>query len=556
MLEDAELLRRYAESHAEDAFAELVRRRIDLVYSVALRQVGGDAHLAKDVAQKVFVDLARKAPSLVGRPVLSGGLCRSTQYAASDVVRAERRRRAREQRSWELEEITAAPVNDADWDKVRPLLDQALADLTEEDRDAVALRFFENRPFAEIGRRLRLTDDAARKRVERALAKLSTALSRRGVTSTLAALGAALSSHAGTIAPSGLATAVTATAVTSGGVATLGLCLLGWSGAAKAGVGALAAAAAVAAGWGWTESRAAAAERAALLEAREEAADLRDELRAARGQLTVAMRRADAAEEDNVRLLRAIADAGRGRTESLASTAEAMRDTVEARYNRAIALARAGDFAAALPELLWCYDDGMRLNPSYSGTRMSVLLSEIARMGQQYPPALAALHARRDAAERRLGGGTDAAAAQEFASLNRVLGEERRTLALYDSFNKDDPRRRQLLMAGTYNLLLEARRYADALQAVPYERIVPSFEEMSRPPNVSNEKYPDLALRSHRQNVVANAAKKVEVLAGTGNLQRAREFADRVLQFDGSTETRELLRRHVARAGHPQLFDH
>ena len=98
MTEDAELLRRYAADRSEAAFAELVQRRLDLVYSVALRQVGGDAHLAQDVTQRVFADLARKAAKLSDRTVLSGWLYRSAQFAASDVVRSERRRRARSRR--------------------------------------------------------------------------------------------------------------------------------------------------------------------------------------------------------------------------------------------------------------------------------------------------------------------------------------------------------------------------------------------------------------------------------------------------------------------------
>ena len=98
MIEDSELLRRYAEDRSEAAFAELVKRRVGLVYSVAVRQCGGDAHLAEDVTQRVFSDLARKAAELAARPVLSGWLYRSAQFAASDVVRSERRRRCR--RGW------------------------------------------------------------------------------------------------------------------------------------------------------------------------------------------------------------------------------------------------------------------------------------------------------------------------------------------------------------------------------------------------------------------------------------------------------------------------
>jgi RNA polymerase sigma factor (sigma-70 family) len=214
MTDDAELLRQYAADHSEAAFAELVQRRLDLVYSVALRQVGGDAHLAQDVTQRVFADLARKAAQLAERAVLSGWLYRSAQFAASDVVRSERRRRAREQETDIMRETSSSVTDTVDWDRLRPLLDEAMGELNEEDRDAVALRFFEGRAFAEIGAALRLTEDAARKRVERALGKLHQLLSRRGVTSTTAALGVALTEQAGIAAPAGLAASVVTGALT------------------------------------------------------------------------------------------------------------------------------------------------------------------------------------------------------------------------------------------------------------------------------------------------------------------------------------------------------
>lgn len=228
---DPELLRRYAVEKSEPAFAELVRRHIGLVYAVALRQCGGDAHLAEDVTQRVFTDLARKARSLDGHAVLGGWLYRSTQFAASDVVRAERRRRVREQEAAIMQEIFA-PVpsgSAADWRKLAPVIDEVIGELNERDRDAVVLRFFEGRPFAEIGAALRLTEDAARMRVDRALEKLRTALVRRGIASTTAALGVALAGQAAGAAPAGLAASVTgavlAGTATSGG-AGVGLAFL------------------------------------------------------------------------------------------------------------------------------------------------------------------------------------------------------------------------------------------------------------------------------------------------------------------------------------------
>lgn len=223
MIEDAELLRRYAAQRSEAAFAELVQRRLDLVYSVALRQVGGDVHLAQDVTQRVFADLARKATQLADRTVLSGWLYRSAQYAASDVVRSERRRRAREQQTQIMNEIISSdPTSAAGWEKFRPVLDQVLGELADTDRDAIALRFLEEQSFPEIGRALRLSEDAARKRVERALDKMHALLARRGVTSTTAALALTLTGQAATSAPAGLAGAVTGTALAGAVVGTVG----------------------------------------------------------------------------------------------------------------------------------------------------------------------------------------------------------------------------------------------------------------------------------------------------------------------------------------------
>jgi RNA polymerase sigma factor (sigma-70 family) len=209
LLEDSDLLRRYADDGSQAAFAELVRRRIGLVYAVALRQTRGDRHRAEDATQAVFTDLARKAASLARRSVLVGWLHRSAQFAAAGLIRAEQRRHAREQEAHTMEKIFAGDAPVLDWEKLRPLLDEALNEMDERDRDAILLRFFDGRPFAEIGGRLRLTEGAARMRVERALAKLHAALARRGVTSTAAALGVALGQQVGAAAPAGLAATVT-----------------------------------------------------------------------------------------------------------------------------------------------------------------------------------------------------------------------------------------------------------------------------------------------------------------------------------------------------------
>jgi RNA polymerase sigma factor (sigma-70 family) len=220
MTPDSELLHRFARTNSEDAFAELVKRHVNLVYSAALRQVNGDEHSAKDVAQTVFTDLARKAGSLVRRENLAGWLYTSAHFAAAKAVRGENRRRDRE------EKFMREPVNetapDADWEKIRPALDDAMHELRESDREAILLRYFENRQFAEVGAKLGLNENAARMRVERALEKLRAIFTKRGLT-TAAALAPVISANAIQIAPANLATTLTAASLAATGTGTLTL---------------------------------------------------------------------------------------------------------------------------------------------------------------------------------------------------------------------------------------------------------------------------------------------------------------------------------------------
>src|ERR1043166_8431550 len=149
MDDDTELLRRFADEGSEQAFAELVRRRVDVVYAAALRQTGGDAHLAQDVAQIVFVTLARNAARLKGHAALTGWLFTTTRHLAISAVRRRRRSQRRE------EEAETMKANDGEtvaaWEELRPIIDEALHELGEKDRVALLLRFFEGRSLAEVG---------------------------------------------------------------------------------------------------------------------------------------------------------------------------------------------------------------------------------------------------------------------------------------------------------------------------------------------------------------------------------------------------------------------
>src|SRR5258708_5888884 len=176
MTDNDELLRQYADTGSEKAFAELVLRNLPLVYSAALRQVGGDEQLAKDVAQSVFTDLARKAASLRGRGVLTGWLYTSAQFAAANAVRAHRRRQIRERAAVAMQGGAFNPTPEPAWDEISPVLDEAMAELNSAEKTAVLLRFFENKELKAVGLALRITEDAPRMPVNPPLENLRNSL--------------------------------------------------------------------------------------------------------------------------------------------------------------------------------------------------------------------------------------------------------------------------------------------------------------------------------------------------------------------------------------------
>lgn len=214
MTDSQQLLAEYARSGSEAAFRELVSRHVDLVYSTALRLVGGDTHRAEDVAQIVFADLARQARTLSAEVMPGGWLHRHTCFVAANTLRGERRRQFRERQAVEMNALQ----NDsrADFSLVAPILDDAINELDEADRNAILLRFFEQRDFRSVGEALGSNEDAARMRVNRALEKLHSLLERRGVTTTAAALSVALAANAVLAAPAGLAAAISTAAVVAG----------------------------------------------------------------------------------------------------------------------------------------------------------------------------------------------------------------------------------------------------------------------------------------------------------------------------------------------------
>jgi RNA polymerase sigma factor (sigma-70 family) len=211
---DQDLLRAYSERRSETAFAELVRRHIDFVYSAALRMVR-DAHLAEDVTQCVFVALAKHASQLAEHPVLGGWLHRTTQHLAANAVRSDVRRRVREQEAAAMNE-TLSTEHAALWDHIAPHLDAALSELSETDRDALLLRYFQGKSARAIAQTLGTSEEAAQKRVNRAIERLRECFSKRSITVGASSLAAVLTTNAVQAAPGGLAAAISTTAALSG----------------------------------------------------------------------------------------------------------------------------------------------------------------------------------------------------------------------------------------------------------------------------------------------------------------------------------------------------
>ena len=213
---DLELLERYRRDRAEDDFTELVRRHLDLVHAAALRQVRSP-QLAEEVAQSAFTDLARHAGRLAPGTIVTAWLYEVTRRTAIDVVRREARRQARERIATEMNDLHQS---DADWSHIEPLLDEAMHALDATDRAAVLLRYFENKSYRDVGAALGTSDDAAQKRVSRALERLRDIVSRKGVNFSAGTLGVTLSANAVQAAPVGLAAAIGAGAVAGAGLAT------------------------------------------------------------------------------------------------------------------------------------------------------------------------------------------------------------------------------------------------------------------------------------------------------------------------------------------------
>lgn len=225
---------------------------------------------------------------------------------------------------------------------------------------------------------------------------------------------------------------------------------------------------------------------------------------------------------------------------------------VEARYQRARTLAKNGNNAEALTEFLWCYDTGMAGVSRYGGVRGSFLLMQIAGLGESYAPALEALRLRRDQLlDAMLFDPDDSEAFSDFSSLNRALKDDASNLALFEKLPAGD-NRRGMLGLGVYDTLVSAQRYAEALEAQPYNRMASLFEALieTRPSSVTlSEKQID----QMRRSALRSGARGFEALVGAGRVEQASEFAAKILSHDASDDTRQLLRDAAARSGNPDF---
>src|SRR5215471_6068 len=219
--DDMQLLQEYAAHGSQEAFAALVQRHINLVYSVAFRHVH-DAQQAQDITQAVFIILAQKAPRLRKETILSGWLYQTARFASASFLRSERRRQQREQEAFmqaQIENQHAEPT----WEGLAPVLDESMARLGETDRNAIVLRFFNERSVPEVAAALNLSEPAAKKRVARALEKLRRFFVKRGVAVSASVLASTVAAHSVQAAPPGLAATVSTLAGAKGSAAGLSI---------------------------------------------------------------------------------------------------------------------------------------------------------------------------------------------------------------------------------------------------------------------------------------------------------------------------------------------
>jgi RNA polymerase sigma factor (sigma-70 family) len=321
---DSQLLKAYVESRSEPVFAELVRRYTDLVYSAALRMVT-DPHLAQDVTQNTFVALAKQAGQIKELPALCGWLHQTARNIAAQSVRTDVRRRAREQEAATMNEPFSNEPEIA-WQEIAPHLDSALEELGELDREALMLRYFQNQPFHAIGFVLGVSDDAAQKRVARAVERLREFFAKRGVAVSAGGLAVVISANAVRAAPAGLAASISAVSLAQTSISTTVVAASKTIAMTTLQKTLVTATVAVLAGAGLYENRHAARLREQVQTLQQQQASLSEQFQQLQRERDEASRQLAAMREDNDRLNRNPAE-----LQKLRGEVAALRQTVRER---------------------------------------------------------------------------------------------------------------------------------------------------------------------------------------------------------------------------------
>jgi uncharacterized protein (TIGR03435 family) len=247
MEDDWQLLEDYASRNSEEAFRELASRYTGLVYQAALRQTGNH-YTAEEITQAVFIALAQKAAKIPKQAILAGWLFRAVRFAVLNHRRDDECRHRHEQEAFDMQNQPQVQTNPLDpvWETIVSVLDEALARLPTADREVLTLRYFADKSHKEAAVLLGVSEDAAKKRVGRALEKLRGAFARRGIHMASTALSAALSAHAAPAAPAGLSLTVAAVAIakapaaaSTGALAASIIKLMAWANVKSAGLMAL-----------------------------------------------------------------------------------------------------------------------------------------------------------------------------------------------------------------------------------------------------------------------------------------------------------------------------
>jgi RNA polymerase sigma factor (sigma-70 family) len=423
-----QLLADYAESGSEEAFRELVTSYIGLVHGSALRLVDGQSQLAEDIAQTVFTDLARQAKKLSPEIMMGGWLHRRTCYAAANVMRSERRRLIREREAVEMNALNS----DAALAWATPVLDEAINQLADDDRDAITLRFFERWNLRAIGEAMGTTEAAAQKRVERALEKLRGLLMRRGVVLSAAAVALAVGSATATAAPAGLAATISTAALTS----------------AQAG-----------AGFTLTTLKIMAVTKLKITAVAAVVA-----LLAAGTATTIVLNRDP-------------------------SYNPPPHPNPQKILYEAEADATAGRYKEALAKQIWYRNNALRYQPAQVGVRDSFALMYWSQLAEKYPPAMKKLLSIRDDATKQLRDKNNNAkdATADFitaVSVNNGLKEEAKNVELFKWLDTHNPAaakqvyavaERDLIQAGEYAL---CGRYMEADRS--YQQILMIYNQMMK----------------------------------------------------------------------------